>query len=208
MTRALLATLLLCTAAMAAEELRPLRTDRPFVTLSPYTVDARHVQLEVDVVAYLRDNERGDPFERIVVGGFNVRVGITDTVEASLLFDAYVREDNGLTTSDGFGDTVLRVKINLIGNDEGDFGFGVVPYLRFPTSSGGVGRGHDKIEGGVLIPIEVQVDEHWNTAFQLGLGITRDADDTEYNVDILVSIRVTRTITSVSLFKPGSSMSV
>jgi len=190
MMRTLLTTLLLATAALAAEELRPMATDRPGVTNTPYTVDKGHFQLEVDIVKYLREKEGGNEFTRLTLGAINVKFGVTDTIDVQLLFDAYLDEELKLegdptVSNDGVGDTVVRVKINLFGNDD-EVAIAVIPFIRIPTSASGLAGGTDEVEGGILIPIEARDISGFNLAFQLGLDIVRGIDNA-HHLDVIVS---------------------
>src|SRR5438477_5692131 len=60
--------------------LREFSTDRPDQTESPYTLDAGHFQVEMDILNYgydrytpLRDNTR---FEHVSIGTLNLKVGL------------------------------------------------------------------------------------------------------------------------------------
>ncbi len=41
----------------------------------------------------------------------------------------------------GLGDLVLKAKLNLVGNDGGDFALAVVPYVKLPTAARGLVNG-------------------------------------------------------------------
>jgi hypothetical protein len=104
------------------ELMRPLSTDRPDVTESPYTVDAGHFQVELSFFEYARDN--GGNVDEWDVLPFNVKVGLTNNVDLELLVVPYVSVDvdnpfGGGNDGSGFGPLTLRAKINLWGNDGG-----------------------------------------------------------------------------------------
>ena len=124
--------------------MRPLSTDRPDATESPYTVDAGHLQLEADVVAYLRDVGRDDGAH---LRGWafpitNLKLGLTNGIDAQLVVETFRWEENtdagSEATVDGFGDLVLRGKFNLWGNDEGPTAFALLPFVKFPTAGEGL----------------------------------------------------------------------
>ena len=55
----------------------------------------------------------------------------------------------------GIGDTFGRLKINVLGDDQGAVSIAVLPYIKFPTALAGLGNG--KVEGGIILPISVNV---------------------------------------------------
>jgi hypothetical protein len=48
----------------------------------------------------------------------------------------------------GLGDTVVRFKFNLLGNDDGDLAFALLPYVKIPTANSQIGNG--ATEGGIV----------------------------------------------------------
>ncbi len=55
------------------------------------------------------------------------------------------------TRASGLGDLFARLKIGLLGDDGGSVGVGLVPWIKAPPASGGVGTG--AVEGGVIAPL-------------------------------------------------------
>lgn len=96
--------------------MRELSTDRPDTTESPYTVDAGHLQVELSFLDYTRD-EGGEDFEEVMVLPTNVKVGLLNHVDLQLVVTPFTRQefeaDVGPGDASGFGDTQLRLKINL-----------------------------------------------------------------------------------------------
>ena len=56
-----------------------------------------------------------------------------------------------VTTVEGYGDMLFRLKFNVVGDEGGSFIFAVIPFIKAPTASGGVGNG--QVEGGINFPI-------------------------------------------------------
>jgi hypothetical protein len=55
----------------------------------------------------------------------------------------------------GTGDTFGRLKINVLGDDQGAVSMAVLPYVKFPTARSGLGNG--ELEGGIILPISFSV---------------------------------------------------
>src|SRR5688572_31905736 len=74
--------------------MREMSTDRPDKTESPYTVDAGHVQVEMDVVTYSYDRynpERADQrVQTLGVGITNWKLGLTNDIDFQLVTESFV----------------------------------------------------------------------------------------------------------------------
>lgn len=143
-----------------ADAMRSFSTDRPTKSNVPWTVDAGHYQLETDLGVYSYNHARTPPVNTRIwtVLDPTVKAGLTDRVELDLFFaglytNIHVRDRaTGATQQvDGYGDMTLRTKINLWGNEGGASAFTLIPLVKFPTNSGGVGN--DATEYGVIAPL-------------------------------------------------------
>src|SRR5215467_3371385 len=129
---------------------RPYNTDRPSKTDSPYTIDAGVFQIESDLPNWTLDEpdtKRGD--ERIrtwIVGNANFKLGLTNWLDLQILPQFYVNKRTSgpgfgkPLEQDGFGDTTIRLKINLLGNDGGKLVIGFLSSLKIPTNTGDTGN--------------------------------------------------------------------
>ncbi|HTJ77559.1 MAG TPA: transporter [Rariglobus sp.] len=153
-----------------AGQLRPLNTDRPDLTESPFTVDAGHFQIETDVANYThgRDKSGGGNTRTNMwsFGTVNLKAGLTPNTDVQWVIGTYnqVRTKDRVAGTamrqDGFGDMTVRVKHNFWGNDGGTTAFGVMPFVKFPTSQDGVGN--QSVEGGVIFPLAVSLPGGWD----------------------------------------------
>src|SRR5262245_24478535 len=85
------ALLPLALPAVASAAVRELTTDRPDATESPFTVDAGHLQLELDAAAYTRDRSGGVTTTEWVLAPFNLRYGLGQAGEVGVFFTPQVR---------------------------------------------------------------------------------------------------------------------
>ena len=157
--------------------LRDLSPDRPDLTESPYTVDAGRIQIEVDVLGYSRDEEAGVRTETWSTLTLNLKVGLDQATDLQVVTEwrRFERATNPLTGSsqerNGLGDLVVRLKRNLLGNDEGRVAAAILPFLSVPTSTNGVGD--EAIGVGVALPFAVDLGSGWN------LGLMGEVDEIE-----------------------------
>lgn len=186
-----------------ANLMRDLSTDRPDQTESAYTVDAGHFQLEMDFVNTLhdRDTEGGaDVRSRAwALAPVNLKVGLLNNLDVQFMIDPYVRvrvEDRVARTTwkaSGFGDVTTRVKMNVWGNDGGSTALAVMPYIKWPLSASEVRNG--KTEGGVIVPLAIDLGGGWGMALMTELDFVRNAANTGTDREWLNSITVGRDLT-------------
>jgi hypothetical protein len=116
-------------------EMRDFSIDRPDVTESPMTVDAGHFQFEGDLFKYTKFD--GGSITSIFNGLY--KMGLNENWDIHIgveLYNIYEQElEGGNSTEKGYGNTTIRLKRNLWGND-GDTktALGIIPYVTFPTS--------------------------------------------------------------------------
>lgn len=175
------------------ELMRPMSTDRPDTTESPFTVDAGHVQLEMSFIDYTHDRRDGVTTRTLAAAPLLVKFGLTSSIDLQIGGDPWTQtesEDDAAGTTDrvsGFGDTVLRLKINLFGNDDAeDFGgwtLAVMPFVTLPTARDGLGS--DKAEGGIIVPAALDLGDGWGLGLMAELDFVSDSDGDGYAYDFL-----------------------
>lgn len=125
---------------------RPYNTDRPSKTDSAYTVDAGVFQIESDVANWTTDVDKNVRTRTWIVGNTNFRFGLTNWMDLQVFPALYVNtrtsgEGFGRPVEEGgFGDTTVRLKINFLGNDGGDFVIGFLTSLKIPTNMDHLGN--------------------------------------------------------------------
>ncbi len=139
---------------------RSYNTDRPSVTDSPFSIDAGAFQMETDAVNFTLDRNnvsRADVKVRtILFGQTNFKIGLNNWSDLQIFPQGYVekrfsgRDAGGMRDRSGFGDTTIRLKLNLVGNDGGNFVLGLVGSVKIPTSTNGLGN--HKFEPGLSVP--------------------------------------------------------
>src|SRR6266480_3809788 len=72
--------------------MRPMNTDRPDVTESPYTVDAGHVQLELSLLEYTYDDDGTSQFSQFSVTPANFKVGLLNNTDLQFVFEPYLHQ--------------------------------------------------------------------------------------------------------------------
>ena len=178
--------------------MRDLSPDRPDETESPYTVDAGHFQLEMDFANFTRDDAAGVETSAWNVAPFNFKIGLLNTVDLQLVYDNYLNvrtKDNATGATlrqSGFGDLTTRLKINLWGDDGGQTAFALLPFVKFPTSTDGLGN--NAVEGGVIFPLAVKLPADFDLGLETAVSCLRNDSDGNYHADFINSITLDHAI--------------
>ncbi|MBI4622870.1 MAG: transporter [Verrucomicrobia bacterium] len=185
------------------DQMRDLSTDRPDQTESAYTLDAGHVQLEMDVVSHThdRDSEGGaDVRSRTwVFAPVNLKLGLLNRVDLQLMLDPHVRvrvEDRVARTAgkaSGFGDATTRLKVNMWGNDGGRTALALMPFVKWPLSASSLRNG--RTEGGLIVPLAIELAEGWGMGLMTEVDFVRNGADTGYDREWVNSVTVARDLT-------------
>ena len=173
------------------EAMRELSPDRPDKTECPYTVDAGHFQLEMDFANYTADDTDGVRTRAWNVAPFNAKVGLLNNVDLQLVYDNYLHVRTGdrlgrTATQSGFGDVTTRLKINLWGNDSGQTAFGILPFVKFPTSTDHLGN--NSVEGGMILPLAVKLPGDWDMGLELAGSENRNDESPGHHGEFIESV--------------------
>ncbi len=178
--------------------LRPLATDRPDKTESPFTVEAGHVQVELDLFHYVHDRESSDRAavtrEEWGLGPVLVKLGVRHNLDVHLGVEPYgetrvTERTNGtvrVTRRQGFGPITLRSKLNLWGNDGGRTALALLPGIQVPTHQDGPGS--DEVEAGLAIPFGLTLTDRLELGAQTGAGWVGDTDGHGHHFEVVNSI--------------------
>ena len=184
------------------ELMREMSTDRPDKTESPYTVDAGHYQVEMDILSYAYDRYNGLPanvsVESVAIAPMNLKVGLCNYADLQVVIETYNsvrvrnRSSREVNEQRGFGDIIPRLKMNLWGNDGGPTAFGLMPYVKLPTNQDDLGN--NSVEGGLIAPLAVSLPYDFGLGLMTQVDAVRDEDGDGYHPEFVNSITVSRDI--------------
>jgi hypothetical protein len=174
------------------ELMREMSTDRPDVTESAYSLDAGHLQIEMDVVSYTRDRhtpERDGGSESWAFATSNIKLGLTNRMDLQIVVPTYQRIRGG---AEGFGDIEVRLKTNLWGNDREGTALAVMPFIKIPTASDGLGN--DEVEGGIIIPFAASLPGDWGFGAMVEVDYLSDDDGSGRHLEFVTSVTLSHDI--------------
>jgi len=150
------------------------------LTESPHPAASGRWLLEADVLARQFDRAGGDRFAGWTVGSLLFSTGVGENWDVQLGMDLFVAtrvETGGVVERNrGLGDVWLRTKWRVHHDEGSGFAVALLPYLKLPTNTGGVGNG--SVEGGIAVPVTVPTGPGWEAMLMLGFdGLRNAADD-------------------------------
>lgn len=153
------------------KKLRELSPDRPHQTESPITVDKWHVMIESDIVNLIRKKSITDVQSTLGLGLTNVKIGFHDKMDIEIISDIYTRDYyKNKTIPDGsnyLSSFIFRYKLNLIGNDSGDFALAIMPTIK---TNNFFQQKIEVINGGFLINIEKKIGNKFGLGYTGGIS--------------------------------------
>ncbi|MFO1457933.1 MAG: transporter [Verrucomicrobiota bacterium] len=163
------------------DQMRPMVLDRPDKTESPYTVDAGHVQVEMDLVTYAWDRRSGSsggsrPTE-LALAPMNWKVGLVNHIDLQCILRPYFRvrgTDPGDPVS-GTGDLTGRLKVNVWGNDGGATALAVMPFVTAPSGAGN--ESPRRPSGGIIVPFAVELPSAWTLGLMTELDLGESPEE-------------------------------
>jgi hypothetical protein len=185
------------------DQMRAFSTDRPPKANVPYTVDAGHFQYETDLANFTHQVTGSTHTDTLLVPNPTFKVGVTNNVDVEInpSFAGVHTFDTAAATSStlwGIGDTFLRSKINLWGNDGGDTAAALIPYVKAPTAQLGIGNG--ATEGGLIGPLAVNLPNSFVLLLVPEVDVLKDSADDgrhgSYVLDVNLSRELVKNVTA------------
>jgi hypothetical protein len=109
-------------------------------------------------------------------------LGLTNWADFELQFNGYqnlVATDNAtgavVAKGFGFGDVLLKSKINLFGNDGGSAALAVIPYVKIPSGTLNISNG--AVEGGLIAPLQLKLPQDFGLTMMTEVDVLKNAND-------------------------------
>jgi hypothetical protein len=164
------------------DEMRKFTPDRPAKGFSVRTIDAGHFELETDLVSYTYSKYLGIGTHSVEALDPTLKIGITNWADFEVQFNGLQSSrsfdsESGATVAhgSGFGDVLLRTKVNLFGNDDGPAGFALIPYVKLPSSVPVISNG--AVEGGLIAPLALRLPQDYIVTLMTEVDALKNADD-------------------------------
>jgi Putative MetA-pathway of phenol degradation len=180
------------------DQMRSFSTDRPTKSNVPYTVDAGHFQYETDLVNFTHRVTGAVHADTILVPNPTFKVGVTNN--ADLEVNAPIAGLHTFSSSTGpssatiwgIGDTFLRAKVNLWGNDGGSSAAALIPYVKAPSAPLGIGNG--AVEEGLIAPVAFSLPNNFTLLLVPEIDALKNGADDGRHPNLIFDINLSREV--------------
>ncbi len=164
------------------DQMRAFTPERPTLALVPFTVDAGHFQYESDLFNYTHTNYLGVGTINYLTADPTIKLGLTNWIDFEVELNGYLNastHDNRtgalISNGHGFGDTLIKIKFNVFGNDGGTFALALMPIVKVPSAAPGLGNG--LVEGGVVAPFQINLPQDYTLILQTEIDALKNASN-------------------------------
>lgn len=164
----------------------------------PHTVAPGKFLMEMDALSLIVDREDGNKFTALGAASTFITTGLTADLDIQLGAELFITQkfdvDGFKDRNSGIGDVYVRSKWRFFNDPELGFAAALLPFVKIPTNSGGVGN--DSVEGGIIVPMEWLLPGRIFLHAMGEVDFIRNADDTGYDTFWYASMALNRTLTS------------
>lgn len=170
---------------------------RAQITEHPATVAPGSFLLEMDALSLTLDKEGGGKYTAVGAGSVFLTTGLAHNWDAQVgaeLFISQKYEAGGFSERNtGVGDFYVRTKYRFYENTETGTMAAILPYVKIPTNSGGVGN--DAVEGGIIVPWSTSLLGGFHCDVMAELDFLRNDNDDGYDTYWYASASLSRPLT-------------
>jgi len=167
------------------------------MTESPETVAPGRFLLEMDALSLTVDKNGGTKYTGIGAASTLLSTGLSanwDIQVGGQLFLSQQYEQGGFKErNSGAGDLYVRTKWRLFKDAERGVALAVMPYVKLPTNSGGVGN--RSVEGGLIVPWTSKLFGEWSLGAMVELDVLRNGADDGFDTAWFASAAASRQFT-------------
>src|SRR5215831_17350741 len=179
------------------EEMRSFSTDRPTKANVPYTVDAGHFQYETDLANFTHQVVGSVHTNTILAPNPTFKVGVTNNadLEVNVPFagvHTFGSSTGPSSTLWGIGDTFVRAKVNLWGNDDGSSAAAVIPFVKVPSAPIGIGNG--EVEEGLIAPLALSLPNNFTLLLVPEIDALKNSADNGRHGNFIFDINLSREV--------------
>jgi len=179
------------------EEMRSFSTDRPTKANVPYTVDAGHFQYETDLVNFTHQVVGSVHTNTILAPNPTFKVGVTNNadLEVNVPFagvHTFGSSTGPSSTLWGIGDTFVRAKVNLWGNDDGSSAAAVIPFVKVPSAPIGIGNG--AVEEGLIAPLALSLPNNFTLLLVPEIDAFKNSVDNGRHGNFIFDVNLSREV--------------
>lgn len=177
-----------------------MSTARPSKSDYSYTIDSGHIQIETSLYSFNRTKtSQSQITNHSALNATALRIGLTQMSEIEMITSPIIwraekdHQTNTRNHKNGMGDTTLRFKYNLIGNDSGRLSIAAIPFFKIPTNSNNLANNNN--EWGISIPIDFALKNGYSLNYNPQALRVKRSDTLNYKTVFANIFSISKTIT-------------
>lgn len=174
----------------------PICADRPTKSSNACALDTGRWQIEADGLNFTRLKDGGVTTDTWLIANPTVKYGFATNldVEANLPLyeDIRVKGAAGSVSLAGIGDLYLRLKWQAYTSKDGNTQVGLYPFVKLPTARRGLGN--RQTEAGVIVPVNIKLNDQWSIGFAPEADALLDADGSGRHLNTVQTFNVGYTL--------------
>jgi hypothetical protein len=179
------------------DQMRGFSTDRPTKSNVPYTVDAGHFQYETDLVNFTHQAIGPVHTNTILAPNPTFKVGVSNNadLEVNVPFagiHTFGSSTGPSSTVWGIGDTFVRAKVNLWGNDGGSSAAALIPFVKAPSAPIGIGNGG--VEEGLIAPLALSLPKDFTLLLVPEIDALKNSVDNNRHGNFIFDVNLSREV--------------
>ena len=186
--------------ALAAGSDEQICTDRPGKGNNACTVPKGAVQLETDLLSWMRMDAKGTRTDTILYTNPTLKFGLSDSADIQINIAPYeeVRTRIGGVTDrvGGIGDLFVRFKQRLT-DPNAKTQVALFPFVKLPTARRALGNG--AVEGGLAVPVNIDLGQDLSLGISPEADLLLDEDGSDRHVAVMNAVNLGKTIGKVTV---------
>lgn len=167
------------------------------ITESPATVAPGRFLLEMDALSLTVDRDGAGKYTGLAAATTFLTTGLSANwdlqVGAEVFLSQKYKQGSFTERNSGVGDVYVRTKWRMFDDPETGTAMAVIPYVKIPTNSGGVGN--RSWEGGLIVPWTATLVGGINVSAMAELDFLRNDNDNGYDTVVFGSMALSRQVT-------------
>jgi len=144
---------------------RALNTERPSKSDSPFTINKNRFLFESSILSLTKNSHS----KRTSFLDFSTfRFGLNDDYEAQIIANPVVKFANNGREEQSYGESFLRFKKNIYGNDEGSQALAITGFVRINNSPKNILNSN--LRGGLIAPFQFHINKYFDFGGMLQLN--------------------------------------
>lgn len=155
------------------KNLRDISSERPSKSDSVYTLNAHKFQFETSLYSSTSSLNGENNQSKKSIGEISTfRLGLNDNRELQIILNPFNNIKNSASRQNSFGESFIRYKFNIFGNDGENFGLSMTPFYKINNPKTSVLNSN--LKAGIVVPFHYIINEKFTLGGNYQANIYED----------------------------------